>query len=61
MWVTEVLIAKGADINAKNNDGNTPLDTAKSRGNDIVANLFKAAHTNQNDLILLWNTCAAKG
>ena len=38
--LTELLIAKGANINAKNNAGRTPLDLAKQRGNTEIVELL---------------------
>ena len=32
-----LLVAYGADVNAKNNDGETPLDIAKKENNTLVA------------------------
>ena len=36
----EVLIAKGADINAKDNDGHTPIWLAKNNGQDEIVELL---------------------
>jgi ankyrin repeat protein len=40
--IVELLIAKGADINAKNNDGQTPLHYAVEKGHNDIAELFIA-------------------
>jgi ankyrin repeat protein len=38
--VTELLLAHGADVNAKNNDGDTPLHTAGENANAATAELL---------------------
>jgi ankyrin repeat protein len=40
--VIEQLLAKGADVNAKDNDGNSPLSLATARSNTAVVELLKA-------------------
>ena len=40
--VIEQLLAKGSDVNAKDNDGNTPLSLATARSNAAVVELLKA-------------------
>jgi ankyrin repeat protein len=35
------LISKGADINATNNQGETPLDVAMAKGNNKIVELLK--------------------
>jgi ankyrin repeat protein len=40
--VAQLLIAKGADINARNNSGETPLHQAASHNNKDVAQLLIA-------------------
>ncbi|HUS72384.1 MAG TPA: ankyrin repeat domain-containing protein [Sedimentisphaerales bacterium] len=37
----ELLIAKGVDVNAKNNRGQTPLDIAVKRGHTEIAELLR--------------------
>ena len=39
--VVELLIAKGADVNAKRNDGETPLDLAIGRKHPETASLLR--------------------
>ena len=39
----EYLVAEGADINAEDADGWTPLDIAKGKGNEAVANYLNCA------------------
>jgi ankyrin repeat protein len=39
--MTELLIAKQADVNAKDNDGHTPLWLAKYRGRDEIVDLLR--------------------
>ena len=38
-----MLLAEGADPNAADDDGETPLFEALSKGNDVVAALLRAA------------------
>jgi ankyrin repeat protein len=40
--VTKYLISQGANVHAKNNDGKTPLDIAKEKGNTAVANYLSS-------------------
>jgi ankyrin repeat protein len=40
--VIEQLLAKGADIDAKDNEGNTALSLASARGHTAVVELLKA-------------------
>ena len=37
--IVEYLISRGADVNAKDNDGQTPLDLAKKRQEEEIDNL----------------------
>ena len=39
--IAELLIAKGADVNAKNNKGITPLDAAITRSHTEIADLLR--------------------
>ncbi|MDP6417398.1 MAG: ankyrin repeat domain-containing protein, partial [Gammaproteobacteria bacterium] len=39
--VVELLIAKGADVNARNNDGETPLDWAIEENHTETADLLR--------------------
>jgi ankyrin repeat protein len=39
--IAELLIANGADVNAKNVDGQTPLDVAVDWFNDEIAALLR--------------------
>ena len=41
MEVVELLIAKGADVNAKRDDGKTPLDVAIGRKRTETADLLR--------------------
>jgi ankyrin repeat protein len=41
MKIAELLIAKGADVDAKNVDGETPLDLAISRKHPETADLLR--------------------
>jgi ankyrin repeat protein len=40
--VVEQLVAKGADMNAQDNEGNTALSLASQRGHTAVVELLKA-------------------
>jgi len=42
------MISKGANIEAKDNDGKTPLDLAKANGKQAVVNVLKQWKTHQN-------------
>jgi len=39
--IVVLLIAKGADVNAKDNDGETPLDSANKNGRTEIADLLR--------------------
>ena len=39
--IVELLIAKGADVNAKRNDGKTPLDDAVVMGRKEISDLLR--------------------
>jgi ankyrin repeat protein len=39
--IAELLIAKGADVNAKNDDGGTPLDLAIENKQTEIADLLR--------------------
>ena len=39
--VVELLIGKGLDVNAKDEDGDTPLDWANGNGNRRAADLLR--------------------
>ena len=39
--VVELLIGKGLDVNAKDEDGDTPLDWANGNGNRRTADLLR--------------------
>jgi ankyrin repeat protein len=39
--VAELLIAKGADVNVKNNQGRTPLSLAKKKGHNEIVELLR--------------------
>ena len=39
--ITALLIIKGADVNLKNDDGETPLDWAEEERNADLANLLR--------------------
>ena len=41
--MVELLIDKGANVNAKNNDGNTALDIAEIKGHKGVVNLLTSS------------------
>ena len=43
----ELLIAKGANVNAKNKNGFTPLDAASQKGYEPIVELLKK-HAVQN-------------
>ncbi|MDQ7839347.1 MAG: ankyrin repeat domain-containing protein [Thermodesulfobacteriota bacterium] len=49
--ITELLISKGADVNAKDEDGNTPLHEAISKGHKEIVELLisKGADVNAED------------
>jgi len=48
--ITELLIAKGADVNVKDEDGDTPLDWAKEVSEDDSTNI-KIAKKETADLL----------
>jgi ankyrin repeat protein len=39
--VVELLLAKGADVNSKDSDGNTPMDRARKAGKDELVRLLQ--------------------
>ncbi len=41
MDMVELLIAKGADINARSNIGQTPLSLAKAKGHTEITDLLR--------------------
>lgn len=43
MRVVELLLSKGADTNAEDNNGYTPLDVAVESGEEEVATLLRKA------------------
>ena len=43
MEAAQVLIEAGADVNATNNAGKTPLHLAEEQGHDSLAEALKAA------------------
>jgi len=50
--VAELLIDKGADVNAKDKNGGTPLHIASSRGQKEIAELLIASNAEVNAMIL---------
>ena len=39
--MAELLIAKGADVNAKSKNGRTPLDVAEKEGYNVIIKLLR--------------------
>lgn len=54
--ITELLLAKGADVNAKGKDGETPLQRAASDGNRDVVELLLAKGADANTVDRYGNT-----